>query len=97
MSKLYVLARKLHRLFVLAIVALGLAMTITGIFLRYPAFAEKIFPSLNLTLVRFLHNKLSVFFTITLALMSLTGLVMYLYPIILKRKRKQEQPTIQNN
>jgi hypothetical protein len=85
MIKLYLYSKKVHRVLVLIITAMTLVMAGTGIMLEYSVS----FFGLDLGLVRYLHNKLSVYFTVVLALMLITGLHMYVFPV-LNRHKKQE-------
>ena len=83
MTKYYLLAKKLHRILVLIITILSLLMALTGLILKYPALSLNL---INLGLVRYLHNQLSPLFGIVLTLMIITGIWMYLYPALQKRK-----------
>ncbi len=84
MIKLYIFSKSIHRLLALIMVVSTFIMAGTGIILKYSALSD--FMNLDLGLVRFVHNNFSVVFVVVLFLMMLTGLVMYLYPII---RRKQ--------
>ena len=77
----YALYRKIHRLLVLVVTAGTLMMSVTGIMLKYPVLGG------NLSLMRSLHNQLSVFFTIVLGLMAFSGAMMYFLPILAQRKQ----------
>lgn len=74
MINLYLLAKKIHRLLVLLITFLTVVMAGTGILMKYSIAV------IDLGMTRYIHNKLSVIFTVTLGLMALTGLLMYLIP-----------------
>lgn len=82
----YQLSRKIHRLLVLLITVLGLAMAGSGLLLKYPSFVSQSLSFIDLGLLRYLHNRLSPWFGILLTLMALTGVVMYFYPVYMKRK-----------
>ncbi|MDO8610702.1 MAG: hypothetical protein Q7R95_09220 [bacterium] len=86
MTKLYLLSRKIHRILVVIITLLTLLMAGTGLLLKYTFIAASIGIT-NLSLLRSLHNNLSPFFTIALILMILTGLCMYLFPVINKSQK----------
>lgn len=90
MTKLYLLARKFHRYLVIIIILLSILMAGTGIILRYPAQITNVFNSINLSYIRFLHGQISTYFTITLILMSLTGAVLYIYPLWQQRKNNKK-------
>ncbi len=94
MTKLFLIARKIHRLLVLIITALMLVMAGTGVVMRYPAFFLEKFPKLNAGQLRFVHNKISTYFSVILALMVITGLYMYLHQWWARRKART-QPTVQ--
>ena len=83
MIKLYLFSKKIHRILVIVIITLGIIMSVTGTTLKYPFFARLF--NLDLGLIRQLHNNLSPFFVVVLLLMSLTGLMMYSYPLLRKR------------
>ncbi len=90
LSQLYLLAKKIHRLSLLAMVLLTMLMGGTGLFLKYPSWA-KVLP-INLGLVRYVHREISVWFVIVLLLMMITGLIMYLAPEIIKSRRPNQPP-----
>jgi cytochrome b subunit of formate dehydrogenase len=83
-----VLFRKIHRIFVLIILVLIIAMAITGTILKYGSDPNG--------MLRYIHNQLSPFFTIALAVMAFTGTYLYLYPWWAKRKIKAVQKQEQN-
>jgi hypothetical protein len=74
-AKLYLLAKKIHRFFVLLIIITGFTMMITGItmYLQQYGFLDPI-------VVRYIHNKLSILFTIALGVMMVTGFYIYIFP-----------------
>lgn len=80
-GKAYQLSRQIHTTMVLVILALGLAMTITGLILKFPAILGQVSTQTHLN-IRSLHNFLSPYFSLVLMIMLLTGLIMYLYPKI---------------
>lgn len=65
-----------------------LIMAGTGLLLKYTSWANNL-PFLDLGMMRYIHNNLSVLFTVVLGLMALTGLVMYLYPWWVQYKNKK--------
>jgi len=83
MINLYLTARKIHRVLVLIITSFSFFMAITGVMLKYPKIGYKL--GLDGQIIRYIHNQLSPWLTITLMLMAGTGLFMYFY-IGLKRK-----------
>ncbi len=79
----YASARKIHRYFVLIILAIGGIMTVTGISLKY---------SIGDTLLtRFIHNNLSVVFTAVLVIMMFTGAFLYFYPGYIRKKQEKAE------
>ncbi len=78
-SKIYYWARKIHRLLVLFMSLLGLLMGVSGTMLKF-----QIGP--NLDLARYVHNQLSTLLFAGLLVMIVTGLLMYLFPLLLKSK-----------
>lgn len=83
MTKVYFLSKALHRLTIYLVTFLAGCMTATGLLLKYPLPALTQF--LNLELFRFIHNKLSLYFALALFVMIVTGIYMYLFPILRRR------------
>jgi len=83
MTKYYLFAKKVHRILVLIITVISLLMALTGSILKYPILSFNLF---DLNLIRYLHNQLSPFFGIVLTFMIITGIWMYFYPELQKRK-----------
>lgn len=83
MINLYILSRKIHRILVLIISVIGILMAITGILLKYTFIATKL-TFIDLGLIRFIHNNLSPFFAVVFLGMLITGLIMYIFPLIRK-------------
>jgi len=73
------IARKIHRLLVLILTSFSLVMAFTGLLLKYP-FYSSMFKFLNLGMIRYIHNQLSPWLTITLFLMAVSGVLMYFSP-----------------
>lgn len=86
MIQTYLLSKKIHRILVVLMLFLTLIMAGTGIMLKYLSFFDRHFHFIDLGLVRYLHNSLSVVFTIVLLLMALSGTLMYFIPYIQSRK-----------
>jgi hypothetical protein len=80
---LFVTARKVHRYFVIIILLLGLLMAATGISMKYSVG--------DTGLARYLHNNISVIFTIVLLIMMCTGAYLYAYPAYMRRKQGRQQ------
>jgi hypothetical protein len=80
MTKLYLVAKSIHRYLVIIITVLTILMAGTGIAIKYNV---GIF---DLPLTRYIHNNLSVVFTVALILMMLSGIIMYVFPLIRNRK-----------
>lgn len=83
MTKLYLWAKVIHRLFLYLTSFLILFMSITGIVLKYSFFSN--LPFLDVGLMRFLHNDFSIYFVFSLFVMMLTGGYMYLFPLLRRR------------
>ncbi len=88
LNKLYLWSRKLHRVFLFAVVVLTLLMGVTGLFMKYTSFAKSV--GVNPGLIRYLHNQMSGYFTIVLVIMMLTGIFMYVSPIFVARRVKKQ-------
>jgi len=67
------IARKIHRWLVLAILITGIVMSITGLSL-YSGQASMI--------IRALHHQLSIIFALVLGLMGLTGSYLFIFPYL---------------
>ena len=83
MTKFYLLAKKIHRFLVLIIAAVIMIMAWTGAMMKY-SWAPF---GMNLAKARYVHNQLSVIFTIVLSLMAITGIAMYLIPYLIGRNK----------
>jgi uncharacterized iron-regulated membrane protein len=91
MIKLYLVSKSIHRYLVLIISALTILMAGTGTMLKYSWMSGAL--GLNQAMIRFLHNNLSVVFTITLICMMVTGIIMYIFPLLKKRAPTQVGPS----
>jgi hypothetical protein len=80
MTKLYLYSRKIHRVMMSILIILALFMSFTGAYLKYP-WLRKVVP-LDTLFLRNIHNQLSPFFTIALTVMAITGIVMYIIPLL---------------
>jgi uncharacterized membrane protein len=94
MIKLLLLAKKVHRLFVMFTSVIIIVMASTGLILKEPEWFNN-FSFIDFGLIRYLHNKMSPYLTIVLLVMMLTGLILYFVPKILTRKR--QQPSTSNS
>ncbi|MCL4374848.1 hypothetical protein M1523_03220 [Patescibacteria group bacterium] len=70
------------------ITLLSLVMAVSGMFLKYQNATARLMPFIDLGFMRYLHNRLSPWFGLALVLMAVTGLMMYVYPILQRRKAK---------
>ncbi len=82
MTKLYLLAKKIHRFLVFIITAMIVIIAWTGVMMKY-SWAPF---GMNLAKARYVHNQLSIVFTIVLALMAITGIAMYLLPYLISKR-----------
>jgi len=89
MTKIYLWSKKIHRILVIVIIFITIIMAGTGIFLKYSATFSRV-SFIDLGLVRYIHNNLSVLFATILFLMIVTGAMMYVYPWYVQRKNKKE-------
>lgn len=85
MTKLYLLSKQIHRFCLILIVGSGGTMMLTGMALKYSSFVYKYMKFVDLQLFRTLHNTMSGFFSPVLFVMMLTGIVMYVYPVWVKK------------
>lgn len=85
MTKIYLYARTIHRFLVMIISFLTLIMAGTGLILRQAREGKNLPNSIDVNLARYIHNQLSVLFTVVLILMALSGIIMYIYPLIKKK------------
>jgi hypothetical protein len=92
LSKLAILSRKVHRFLVLIITVLGTVMAATGLTMHEAGEENNLFPFFDLNLAEKIHNTLSVYFTLVLGLMILTGLFLYLFPYITKFYSNRSTP-----
>lgn len=83
MTKLYLFSKTVHRILVMAISFITLIMALSGILLKYPSLSSQ--TSLDLRLIRYIHNNLSPFFSVMLTIMVVTGIIMYVYPLSRRR------------
>ena len=85
--KNYPLFRMIHRVLVLVMVTSTLVMATSGILLKYPKLANWI--EVNQNVIRNLHNQISIFFTIVLLAMTISGFMMYIIPLLVNRKKHE--------
>ena len=95
MINIYLTAKKIHRLLVLVMIFLTTLMASTGTLLKYNASVAEHFPAFDLNQFRYIHNNLSVIFTIALVLMTISGTLMYFIPYLMTRKNSK--PTLVNS
>ena len=81
MIKLYLFSKTIHRILIIIMSVIGIFMSITGILLKYTFLATK-FSFIDLGQVRYIHNNLSPAFSIIFFMMALTGIIMYIFPLI---------------
>jgi len=74
-AKLYLTAKTVHRYFVLITLVTGILMALTGICI----YAGQYF-IFDAILIRYVHNKLSILFTVVLGIMMVTGTYLFLFP-----------------
>ena len=91
MMSIYLFSKKIHRLLVLVMTFLIVLMAGTGLVMKYSEFVSNNLSVINLSLARYIHNNLSVAFTIGSIAMAITGLFMYFIPYIQSKKAENEQ------
>jgi hypothetical protein len=82
-AKLYLVAKKMHRVLVVLIILLTIPMSLTGVMMK----TGNYFPFDPLA-IRMIHSTISLYFTGVFGAMSLTGLYMFIFPYL---KNKQEE------
>lgn len=82
--KTYLASRKIHRLLVVFVTVLGLVMAGTGTVMRFPSLLPQ-----GVGAMVEIHETVSVFFAAILVLQIITGLVLYVFPLIRKPKKGQ--------
>lgn len=78
---IYHYSRKIHRIFMFLTIFLSMIMTFTGLTMEGKLTIIEDFQA------RQIHRLVSNFFIPTLAIMGLTGLILYFYPLFLRRKK----------
>jgi cytochrome b subunit of formate dehydrogenase len=76
-TKVYLFAKKIHRLLVIIILTTGIVMAVTGLFMYSGNYL-----SWDPLMVRILHHQLSIIFTLVLGLMGLTGSYLFIFPYL---------------
>ena len=76
-TKVYLFTKKIHRMLVVAILIMSMAMATTG-FLMYSGN----YLSFDPLTIRLLHHQLSIFFTLLLGFMATTGLYLFIFPYL---------------
>ena len=85
MTKVFIWAKSIHRLFLYLTTFLIFFMSISGILLKFTFFNS--FPFIEIGLIRKLHNDLSIYFVLSLTVMLITGLYMYIFPLLKNRNK----------
>ncbi|MBI5620735.1 hypothetical protein HY949_03080 [Candidatus Gottesmanbacteria bacterium] len=84
MTKLYLFCRKIHRYIALAATALLSLMAGTGMMLSAPKIADAL-PWIDIKYARSIHGAMAPWAGLSVWLMLLTGLVLYLYPLWMRK------------
>lgn len=90
MIKIYLLAKKIHRVLLYLAIFLIVFMGFTGLILKYTDIVYNFFPQIDSGLMRYLHNEFSIYFSIVLFAMLVTGTFMYVFPLIQARNRSKD-------
>jgi hypothetical protein len=88
LPKLAVFSRKIHRILVVFITVLGTVMAVTGVTMHEAGEGNKLLSFIDINSAEEIHNTLSVYFAVVLALMIITGLFMYLFPYLTRWFKK---------
>ena len=80
-TNLYLFAKKIHRFLVLLISTIGILMAGTGTLLKFTVISEKL-SFVDMEQIRLIHNNLSPYFAVVFLGMLITGLIMYLFPML---------------
>jgi len=80
MIKLYLFSKAVHRYLVIIMTVIALVMAGTGTVLKYKFLGDKL--GLNIGMISFIHGSFSVLFTIILFLMIVSGIIMYIFPLV---------------
>lgn len=83
---IYFWSKKIHRLAMWVMTVLGTGMAIGGLVLHRELEGEWLPTFIDTTLIRYWHNKMASPFALFLALMIVTGLVMWAVPKILSNR-----------
>ena len=75
--KVYLFAKKIHRLLVIVILITGIVMAVTGLFLYSGNYL-----SFDPLMIRTLHHQLSIVFAVVLGMMGLTGFYQFIFPYL---------------
>lgn len=87
LPKLSFYARKVHRLTLLFIVVLGFLQLVTGLAMKYPSW----FGFLDQGTVRVLHFDLAGWFGLVFGIQMLTGIIMYVVPMLIRKSQQNKQ------
>jgi hypothetical protein len=85
MSKIFIWSKTIHRLFLYITTFLVFFMSISGILSKFIFFNS--LPFIEIGLIRKLHNDLSIYFVLSLTVMMITGLYMYIFPLLQNRNK----------
>lgn len=87
MIKIYLVTKQIHRIVLYITTLFILIMSVTGIILKYPSFFSQKMTFLDLDLTRYLHNEISLYFSASLIFMAITGIFMYIFPLLNSRNK----------
>lgn len=86
---LFYWSKKIHRLAMWFSILFGVPLALSGVMLHKLIEGEFFFFQIDESTVRFVHNKASNPFALTLAVMMLTGFLMWVIPKILSARVKR--------
>lgn len=88
MQYIYFWAKKIHNLMMWFAIILGVPIAITGVLIEEPEKWETLFNPTQMYMIRDIHGEWSGKFAIVLAVMMVTGFLMWLLPRMLSRYAK---------
>ena len=90
LQQIYIWSKKIHKLMMWVLLLIGSGMMIGGLVMHRELEGEWYPPFIDSALVRELHNKMAVPFSLALGVMMLTGLIMWGVPKILASRAKSK-------
>lgn len=83
-AKWFLYSKQIHRICMFITILLGVIIMPTGILLNY-SFLYSYFSFINPGNVRQIHAFVSPYFSISILIMMITGVIMYIFPLFKKK------------